>query len=61
MLVFNIKQVNLEYILRRTKQNLKHATLIKKLKKLHTLTEPNLARSKKFLKQKINIPNIFKE
>ena len=26
MLVFNIKQVNLEYILRRTKQNLKHAT-----------------------------------
>ena len=24
MLVFNIKQVNLEYILRRTKQNLKH-------------------------------------
>ena len=28
MLVFNIKQVNLEYILRRMKQNLKHATLI---------------------------------
>ena len=57
MLVINIKQVNLEYILRRTKQNLKHATQIKK----STLTEPNLARSKKFLKQKINIPNTFKE
>ena len=28
MLVFNIKQVNLEYILRRTKQNLKHAISI---------------------------------
>ena len=28
MLVFNIKQVNLEYILRRAKQNLKHATSI---------------------------------
>ena len=25
------------------------------------LTEPNLARSKKFLKQKINIPNAAKE
>ena len=28
MLVFNIKQANLEYILRRTKQNLRHATPI---------------------------------
>ena len=28
MLLFNIKQVNLEYILRCTKQNLKHATPI---------------------------------
>ena len=61
MLVFNIKQVNLEYILRRTKQNLKHATPIKKKEQQHTLTKPNLARSKKFLKQKINMPNMFKE
>ena len=58
MLVFNIKNVNLEYILRHTKQNLKHETPIKKK---HTLTEPNLTRNKKFLKQKINIPNTFKE
>jgi len=28
MLVFNIKQVNLEYILRHTKHNLEHATPI---------------------------------
>ena len=33
MLVLNIKQVNLEYILRRTKQNLKYATPKKKKKK----------------------------
>ena len=32
-----------------------------KKKKLHTLTEPNLTRSKKFLNQKINMPNMFKE
>ena len=29
MLVLNIKQVNLEYILQHTNQNLKHATPIK--------------------------------
>ena len=33
----------------------------KKKKNQHTLTEPNLAQSKKFLKQKINILNKFKE
>ena len=41
MLVFNIKQVNLEYILWRKKQNLKHATPNKKIN--IRLTEPNLA------------------
>jgi hypothetical protein len=39
--------------------NLKYATPI--AKNLHTLTEPNLPQSKKFLKQKIYIPNTFKE
>ena len=48
MLVFNIKEVNLEHILRRTKQNLKHEIPIQ-TKNLHTLTEPNHARSRKFL------------
>ena len=33
MLIFNIKQMNLEYILRRTKQNLKQATPIGLLQK----------------------------
>jgi hypothetical protein len=44
MLIFNIKQVNLEYISRRTKQNLKHGTPTQKTKQKnqHTLTEPNL-------------------
>jgi len=41
MLVFNIEQVNLEYILRRTKQNLKHATPIKK-NKINNIRVPNL-------------------
>ena len=46
MLVFNIKQVNLEYILHRMKQNLKHATPIQ-IKNLHTVTDPNLVQNRK--------------
>ena len=42
-------------VLRRTKQNLKHATPREEKKNEHTLSEPNLVRSKKFLKQKINL------
>jgi hypothetical protein len=48
MLVFNIKQVNLEHILLRTKQNLKHAIPIQ-TRNQHTLTEPNHGRNRKFL------------
>ena len=42
MLVSIFKQVNLEYILQRTKQNLKHETQIQ-TKNSYTLTEPNHA------------------
>ena len=42
MLLFNIKQVNLEHTLRRMKQNLKLAILIQR-RNQHTLTEPNHA------------------